>query len=603
MPKITLENEKGLSLDQIKQLHRQLVKRANELLGFEMVYELCQYIQEFLYENNNPPAKSFYEQRLEYEKINMEEDNYLISNNNHLKTNDHLDLKAEIDQAVDMKIKMLNEERKKEKEIEKRERILSNNSRSPLRVRSNSSKNNSESDKDKETSNDLIKQSILHSSAAKIHSLNQSLALVPSLPAQQQTSPAVTFSPIFRPFEIEFFEPQPYKINCIKMINYIPELSFTVYRGIDAGKTQQIYTIYEWKLNLEKNKIFEKKKLDTCHNEMHKFEEEFKRLTKLNNHLLVKYIAYKYFKESNKNLFVIQLCLEYIEGNTLDFFLNKINSFAILDTTLQTYAIQLLDALDLLHSNHLYHRDLKPSCVYIEKNGASLKLSDYCLVKKVNNLNEIVTNEAINLVHGNLKSDMHQLGLLMLSLRLGENVKDYHPAVPTSVPPELRSFISICLRQEKVDCKYLRKHPFILQNIAISENSKHWAISRRHMSIHYDVDDDDLTTFNDYPVQSRLNTEFEVVGVIGQGGFGEVLKVKNKLDSRFYAIKRISMNPNSKQNKQITREIKLLSRLNHENVVRYYSTWVESYEELINVNERRRSISHDHSKYLISIIY
>lgn len=81
--------------------------------------------------------------------------------------------------------------------------------------------------------------------------------------------------------------------------------------------------------------------------------------------------------------------------------------------------------------------------------------------------------------------------------------------------------------------------------------------------------DDDLPKFTDYPLQSRLNTEFEVLGELGRGGFGEVLKVRNKLDSRFYAIKRIRMNCKNKTfNKQITREIKLLSRLNHENVVR-----------------------------------
>ena len=130
----------------------------------------------------------------------------------------------------------------------------------------------------------------------------------------------------------------------------------------------------------------------------------------------------------------------------------------------------------------------------------------------------------------------------------------------------------------------MRNHPFLLKNITVSDNVKQAPFARRAMSIHYDDDPDDLTTFTDYPSQSRLNTEFEVIGVIGQGGFGEVLKVKNKLDSRFYAIKRIRINPNSKQNKQITREIKLLSRLNHENVVRYYSTWVESYEEFINMH-------------------
>ena len=82
-------------------------------------------------------------------------------------------------------------------------------------------------------------------------------------------------------------------------------------------------------------------------------------------------------------------------------------------------------------------------------------------------------------------------------------------------------------------------------------------------------EEDCLTTFTDYSEKSRLNTEFEVIGVVGHGAFGEVLKVKNKLDSRLYAIKRIRTNLNSKKyNKQIIREIKLLSRLNHENVVR-----------------------------------
>lgn len=53
--------------------------------------------------------------------------------------------------------------------------------------------------------------------------------------------------------------------------------------------------------------------------------------------------------------------------------------------------------------------------------------------------------------------------------------------------------------------------------------------------------------------------------------------MKNKLDGGCYAIKRIELNPKNKQlNKKITREVKLLSRLNHENVVRYYNSWIES---------------------------
>lgn len=77
--------------------------------------------------------------------------------------------------------------------------------------------------------------------------------------------------------------------------------------------------------------------------------------------------------------------------------------------------------------------------------------------------------------------------------------------------------------------------------------------------------------------QSRIQNEFEVLKWLGKGAFGDVLKVRNKLDGGIYAIKRIELNPKNKQlNKKITREVKLLSRMNHENVVRYYNSWIES---------------------------
>lgn len=57
-------------------------------------------------------------------------------------------------------------------------------------------------------------------------------------------------------------------------------------------------------------------------------------------------------------------------------------------------------------------------------------------------------------------------------------------------------------------------------------------------------------------------------------------EVKNKLDGRIYALKRIKLNPKNKQlNRKITREVKLLSQLNHENVVRYFNSWIETVIE------------------------
>lgn len=61
-----------------------------------------------------------------------------------------------------------------------------------------------------------------------------------------------------------------------------------------------------------------------------------------------------------------------------------------------------------------------------------------------------------------------------------------------------------------------------------------------------------------------------------------LLQVRNRLDGRFYAIKRIQLNTKSRQfTKKITREVKLLSRLNHEGVVRYYNSWIEISTEAV----------------------
>lgn len=84
-----------------------------------------------------------------------------------------------------------------------------------------------------------------------------------------------------------------------------------------------------------------------------------------------------------------------------------------------------------------------------------------------------------------------------------------------------------------------------------------------------------LTTTQDG--QSRVKNEFEFLQHIGTGAYGDVIKVRNNLDGCYYAIKRIELNPKNKQlKKRIIREVKLLSRLNHENVVRYYNSWIET---------------------------
>jgi translation initiation factor 2-alpha kinase 4 len=82
---------------------------------------------------------------------------------------------------------------------------------------------------------------------------------------------------------------------------------------------------------------------------------------------------------------------------------------------------------------------------------------------------------------------------------------------------------------------------------------------------------------------SRYLSDFVELGVLGRGGGGEVVKVKNRLDRRIYAIKKIILESEkgrfakvgALQNRKLRREVTTISRMMHNNIVRYYQAWVE----------------------------
>lgn len=79
---------------------------------------------------------------------------------------------------------------------------------------------------------------------------------------------------------------------------------------------------------------------------------------------------------------------------------------------------------------------------------------------------------------------------------------------------------------------------------------------------------------------SRYYSDFEEVEFLGRGGFGQVVKVRNRIDNRYYAVKRIKLTPdNIEINKRILREVTAISRLHHEYIVRYYQAWIEGVED------------------------
>jgi serine/threonine protein kinase len=83
---------------------------------------------------------------------------------------------------------------------------------------------------------------------------------------------------------------------------------------------------------------------------------------------------------------------------------------------------------------------------------------------------------------------------------------------------------------------------------------------------------------------SRYRSEFQELGSLGKGGFGSVFECKNLLDGRKYAIKKVAIqlfdDPQRTRDRlqRVLREVKILALLDHPNIVRYYTAWMEVEE-------------------------
>lgn len=77
-------------------------------------------------------------------------------------------------------------------------------------------------------------------------------------------------------------------------------------------------------------------------------------------------------------------------------------------------------------------------------------------------------------------------------------------------------------------------------------------------------------------VHSRYYCDFKEIGLLGRGGGGEVVKVRNRLDRQLYAVKKIKLDPDDPtMKKKILREVKTISRMQHRHIVRYFQAWIE----------------------------
>eukprot|EP00117_Sycon_ciliatum_P019629 scpid62933/ scgid3812/ Eukaryotic translation initiation factor 2-alpha kinase 1; Heme-controlled repressor; Heme-regulated eukaryotic initiation factor eIF-2-alpha kinase; Heme-regulated inhibitor; Hemin-sensitive initiation factor 2-alpha kinase len=76
--------------------------------------------------------------------------------------------------------------------------------------------------------------------------------------------------------------------------------------------------------------------------------------------------------------------------------------------------------------------------------------------------------------------------------------------------------------------------------------------------------------------QARFANDFVRISSIGRGGFGKVYHAQNRVDHHHYAVKRVKLKHVDKEKcMKAMREVEAIASLDHPNIVRYYSAWLE----------------------------
>lgn len=144
---------------------------------------------------------------------------------------------------------------------------------------------------------------------------------------------------------------------------------------------------------------------------------------------------------------VVNLLVEHVAGMNLN--QSLISHTPVPLDKLCHYTTQLLAAFDYLHSNSVVHKQLSASSVLVDSEG-NVRLTDYSLSKRFSDIckEDIFEQAHVRFSEDTVmptktgkKGDVWNLGLMLLALSQGSEVKEYPVTVPTSLPADFQDFL------------------------------------------------------------------------------------------------------------------------------------------------------------------
>ncbi|KAF9527861.1 other/PEK/GCN2 protein kinase [Crepidotus variabilis] len=283
------------------------------------------------------------------------------------------------------------------------------------------------------------------------------------------------------------------------------------------------------------------------------------------------------------------------------------------------YAGQILAALNAVHLSGLVHRGITTRCVGLtsKDNPSQPKMIKLCKaafhtrlldLHRSNSfgahtpmppeyqlessnpegwLSKDVQHES-SLIYTRQR-DIHDVGIILLKMLLGLDIVDRYPDPITAIHS---SPISPLLARQALSMIQASKKSTVMNLLSeMNEGVSYTPIlsskipaalldPRTPTPFQYgSPEGPDYFRMHNPPKAkqaSRWKEDWEELEMLGRGAFGSVVKAKNKIDARIYAVKKVRLK--SIQSDKIFREVNALSRLSHRNIVRYYTTWVETAE-------------------------
>ena len=387
--------------------------------------------------------------------------------------------------------------------------------------------------------------------------------------------------------------------------------TFTVRPVVSEGRCHvPLLILKEILLNEKSSDTF------TFREQMRSSEDRLEGLKRLRHPNLVDFLGFKIIRplshlDSPDSAWTVFALLEFANKGSLSELLDIVGNVAV--ETLRGWMIQLLEALEFYHRSGFVHGNIHCGRIMLCRNasgGTIVKLEasvEEALPDSPGGKRSLTTSKSPLWLPPELtqegatptmKTDVWDLGIILLQMAFGKDVLLRYTSanqlmISLGLSPPLQDLLREFFRP------YPRKRPTAFQlqpseffrvdaPLTMRDSSNSVSIQRRPR----------VDSFGAMPAFSRYHQDFDEAGHLGRGGFGQVVKARNKLDGRFYAVKKISQT-SAAALKDTLSEIMLLSRLNHPYVVRYYTAWLEEdfnqiEEEAISSTEGDPFASQDH---------